>query len=291
MAKALPTGPGWFIWQARRTGTILTAVADSRASWIAVKGGDGTTLLARNVRALLAPARAAGVAVYAWTVTYLKDPAGEAQVAAALKDLGVDGVIADAETWDDGMGAQATLYLRLVRAKVGAAFPCGMTGMSNPGAFPSFPWNEFEAAVDFQMPQWYANAYKPHMPPAAEFVYGLKGYRAIGSVPVIPIVATYGEATAQDVTDVAHLAASYGLGGWGAYRLETATAPQIAAMRIAAGVLGSPARPTLETRVQGVEKAVGTLQALAGAIGGAAADAGHNADLIHTAAVRAVKGE
>lgn len=267
----IPTGPGWFVWMATNPKALLASIHDSRAAWIAVKGGDGTTLMESNVKALLGPAKAAGVAVYAWTVTYLKEPAGEAQVAAALKALGVDGVIADAETWDNGMASQATLYTRLVRSKIGD-FPFGMTGMSSPANFPDFPWAEFEAHVDFQMPQWYANAFQPHASPAEEFISGLKGYRAIGNVPVVPIVATYGVAEAQDVTDTARLAASYGLTGWGCYSLNDAKTAHIAAMRVSVGngpVPVIPAQPdtipervgklehefaTLETRVQGLEK-------------------------------------
>lgn len=258
----IPTGPGWYIWQATSPAALTDKILESRAAWIAVKGGDGSTLMAANVNALLSLARAAGVAVYAWHVVYLKDPAGEAQVAAALKDMGVDGVIADAEAWDDGMAAQATLFLRLARAKLGAAFPFGMTGMSSPALFPTFPWAEFEAHVDFQMPQWYANAFTPHASPAAEFMQGVKGYRGIGKVPLVPIVATYGASTAQDVTDTAHLAASYGMPGWGAYRLELATPDQIAAMRVCVGATPAPpsdAVAALEARVQGLEQFAGTI--------------------------------
>jgi hypothetical protein len=114
-------GKGIWIWRLNEAedgnvSKIIWRLKDVRVNWLAIKGGDGTNFWSHQCNhSLIAQFRNAGIKVLGWQYVYGDYPLEEANVANKILDVGVDGLIIDAESEYEGKPENAISYLEEIR--------------------------------------------------------------------------------------------------------------------------------------------------------------------------------
>lgn len=160
------TGKGFYLWnlpdcEMGDSEEIASVAAEANLSHALVKIADGTKnymmlagadLLSKTVAAL----KRRSITVWGWHYCYGFDPLGEAKAAiAALQALDLAGYVIDAEEeYKTSGAAHANIFLEALRpAQFG--IPVALSSYRYPSYHPTFPWEQFIAAVDMIMPQVY----------------------------------------------------------------------------------------------------------------------------------------
>ena len=197
-------GVGQWIWELGRSERSLTAIVDrarrNGVRTVFIKSGDGRSYWSQFDRAV-GPLRAAGLRVCGWQYVRGRAPEAEAAVAARAVAAGADCFVIDAEGEFEtlpGRYARAARYMRALRARVGSAYPVGLTSFAYVDLHGAFPYSAFLGGVDgasFTMPQVYWRAFRRS--PAVALERTLRWNRIYG-VAIAPIGGTYlGEPVSQ----------------------------------------------------------------------------------------------
>jgi hypothetical protein len=205
---------GMWIWYVSHSenGDVASIVARAKANGIGsvyVKSGDGTTMWNQFNQTLIRPLHAGGLDVCAWQFVYGDAPVAEAKVAAAAVHRGADCLIIDAESDYEGKYAAADLYVRTLRAAVGAGFPISLAGFPNVDYHPAFPYSVFlgPGGATFNQPQMYWKAIGTSVKAVFEHTYE---YNRIWGHPIYPIGQTYEAPGLGQLRTFRRFAASYG---------------------------------------------------------------------------------
>lgn len=158
-------GKGFWIWKLDQCeGGEPAAIADKAKSaglaHVLVKIADGSRPYNGDLWPLVEALRTAGIGVWGWQYTYGTDPGPkeEAEFAASrVRQFGLDGFAIDAEREYKGHPSRATEYANALRAGL-PNLPIALSSFYLPDNHPDFPWQEFLAKCDLNMPQvyWYS---------------------------------------------------------------------------------------------------------------------------------------
>ncbi|MBS1879767.1 MAG: hypothetical protein JST31_09655, partial [Actinobacteria bacterium] len=156
---------GMWIWYVSRSqgGSVAAIIAQARRAHIGtvyVKSGDGATVWNQFNKSLIGPLHRAGIDVCAWQFVYGNEPVAEANVGAVAVHRGADCLVIDAEADYEGKYASADLYIRTLRAKIGANFPLSLSGFPYVDYHPAFPYSVFlgPGGAQYNQPQMYWKA-------------------------------------------------------------------------------------------------------------------------------------
>jgi peptidoglycan hydrolase-like protein with peptidoglycan-binding domain len=211
------SGQAMWIWVLDRTegGDPARIAARARAAGVEtvfVKSGDGASLWRQFTRPLVTALKAQGLRVCAWQFIYGRRPAAEARVGAASVARGADCLIADAETSYEGRYASAATYLRVLRARIGAAFPLAMTSFPYVDLHPSFPYSVFlgPGGAQVNMPQVYWKDIGDRVDRSLARTVQLN---RVYARPIHPVGQLYQAPSTTEVLQFGRLAAAYAVPG------------------------------------------------------------------------------
>ncbi len=153
---------GMWVWYVERShgGSVPAIVSQAKRAGIGtvyIKAGDGDDVWGQFSRGLVRALHRGGLSVCAWQFVYGDRPVAEARVAAAAVAKGADCFAIDAEGDYEGKYASADLYIRTLRAKIGAAFPVSLAAFPYVDYHPSFPYSVFlgPGGATYNQPQMY----------------------------------------------------------------------------------------------------------------------------------------
>ncbi len=170
------SGNGYFIWQLGRLGnleTVAKKLASAGVEWVAIKMTNGYVKFGYDldhpsidlVPNAVAIFRAAGLKVFGWGYVYgsymgqdgnmVASAEAEATVAVErIKQFGLDTWIIDAESEYKGKNSLAALYVSTLKTRA-QGVDLALCSFRWPDYHPEFPWKEFLAVCDINMPQVY----------------------------------------------------------------------------------------------------------------------------------------
>jgi hypothetical protein len=205
---------GMWIWYVSQSegGSIRAIVARARRDRIGtvyVKAGDGGTVWNQFNRSLVARLHAGGIDVCAWQFVYGEHPVAEARVGALAARRGADCLAIDAESDYEGRYAAADRYIRLLRAKIGAAFPVSLAGFPYVDYHPAFPYSVLlgPGGATYNQPQMYWKTIGTSVRVVFEHTYL---YNRIWGHPIYPLGQTYEAPGPGSMRLFRRYAASYG---------------------------------------------------------------------------------
>ena len=206
--------PGMWIWYVSQShgGDLTRIIRRARRSGIGtvyIKSGDAGDPWTQFNRPLVRRLHRGGLKVCAWQFVYGEHPAAEARVAIGSIRKGADCFVIDAETHYEGRYAAADRYVRIIRNKVGRAYPISLASFPWVDYHPAFPYSVFmgPGAAQFNQPQMYHDAigvtvrevYEHSMP-----------VNAIYERPVYPIGQTYGAVSQREIQQFRRYAVEFG---------------------------------------------------------------------------------
>lgn len=190
-------GKGMYIWNIRNTeggnvDQIVRVAVEAGLSHALVKIADGTTDFNGTAAIVLTSAlQDAGIEVWGWQYIYGAYPSLEAITAARrIRETGVSGFVVNAEKEMKGKPAQASAYMTALKANT--SVPLGLSTYRWPSYHPDFPFKEFLAKVDVNLPQVYwLQAHNP----SYQLERCIREYAnpALPQVPIIPTGAAFVE--------------------------------------------------------------------------------------------------
>jgi len=205
---------GMWVWYVERSnsGSIPAIVAQARRAGVGtvyIKAGDGGGAWSQFSTSLVRALHRGGLNVCAWQFVYGEAPVAEARVAAAAIAKGADCFVIDAEGAYEGKYAAADLYVRTLRAKIGAAFPVSLAAFPYVDYHPSFPYSVFlgPGGATYNQPQMYWKTIGTSVRAVFEHTYL---FNRLWGHPIYPIGQTY-EAPGKGALKLfRRFAASYG---------------------------------------------------------------------------------
>ena len=186
---------GMWVWYADRSdgGSIPAILARAKRNDVGtvyVKAGDGGDPWSQFSRGLVRALRRGGLDVCAWQFVYGNRPVAEARVAAGAVAKGADCFVIDAEGAYEGKYAAADLYVRTLRAAVGASYPISLAAFPYADYHPSFPYSVFlgPGGATYNQPQMYWKTIGASIRAVFEHTYL---YNRLWGRPIYPIGQTY----------------------------------------------------------------------------------------------------
>jgi hypothetical protein len=205
---------GMWVWYVERSngGSIPAIVAQAKRAGVGtvyVKAGDGASPWSQFNTSLVRALHRGGLDVCAWQFVYGDAPVAEARVAAAAVAKGADCFAIDAEGDYEGKYAAADLYIRTLRAKIGAAFPLSLAAFPYVDYHPSFPYSVFlgPGGATYNQPQMYWKTIGTSVRAVYEHTYL---YNRIWGHPIHPIGQTYEAPSKGALKLFRRFAASFG---------------------------------------------------------------------------------
>lgn len=205
-----PTGKGIFIWNLDRCAggdpVRLAAEAVMQGfSYVVIKVVEAKwRFKAALISAAIRELRAQGIKVWGYGFVYLgripyptNTPQAEAQAGIdAVRDLGLDGYVIDAEGHAKAAGAGPTrIYMTALRAGIPTT-PIGLCSYRFPTVQPELAWPEFLRGCDFHMPQvYFQDANYPGEPidADAQLARSVRELTRLRDIPVVPVGPAYRE--------------------------------------------------------------------------------------------------
>jgi hypothetical protein len=210
-------GNGMWIWYVAkanggRPARIAARARAHRISSVFIKAGDGGDAWSQFTPELVSALEQRGLHVCAWQFVYGRDPAGEARVGAEAMRDGADCLVIDAESDYEGRYAQASTYMRRLRAAVGPSYPVGLASFPYVHYHPGFPYSVFlgPGGAEFNAPQIYWRAIGTTVDRAIATTYT---YNRVYERPIDPLGQLYGNPPASEVLRFRKLALASGWGG------------------------------------------------------------------------------
>jgi hypothetical protein len=205
---------GQWIWYVSSSegGSIRAIVARAKRNDVGtvyVKSGDGATYWSQFSRGLVQALHRAGLSVCAWHFVYGDHPLAEARVSAMAVQRGADCFAIDAEGDYEGKYAAADLYVRTLRARIGATFPLSLAAFPYVDYHPSFPYSVFlgPGGATYNQPQMYWKTIGTSVRQVYEHTYL---YNRVYGHPIYPIGQTYEAPGSAGIKLFRRFAASYG---------------------------------------------------------------------------------
>ncbi len=209
--------------------SLAVSAAQAHARALYIKAADGVTSEPQFSAPLVAGLRAQGLVVCAWVFAYGNQPLPEAHAALAAVDAGAGCLVVDAEGAYDKRYGQAQVYVRSLRAGLGAHFPIGLAGQPEILEHPEFPYSVFlgPGGFGFDMPLLYWRDLGLSV--GAAFARTLPE-NAIYGRPILPVGQLYGQPTAGELGQFRALATDYGLAGESFFDLDAASSEQLTSL-------------------------------------------------------------
>ena len=187
-------GKGMYIWQLWNceggdVGAIAAKATSAGLTHVLVKVADGRSKYNGDLTALVERLSAAGIDTWAWQYTYGTHAVEEAEFAAQrFSEQPFAGFVVNAEQEYKGHPGRATGYMERLRELLPDT-PVALSSYYLPDYHPSFPWSEFLAHCDINMPQvyWY------NRDPVTALTMSLEQMARFGR-PILPTGAAYPEA-------------------------------------------------------------------------------------------------
>jgi len=205
---------GMWIWYVDQSqgGSVPAIIATAhrhRIGTVYIKEGDGATRWDQFNGSLVRALHRGGLKVCAWQFVYGDAPAAEARVGAAAVRAGADCLAIDAEAEYEGKYASADIYLRSLRAQVGARFPLSLAGFPYVDYHPAFPYSVFFGAggAVANQPQMY---WKDIGTSVREVFAHTYLYNRLWGRPIFPVGQTYGAPGREPLRLFRRYSASYG---------------------------------------------------------------------------------
>jgi hypothetical protein len=210
-------GNGMWIWYVAKAndGSPARIAARARRHRIAtvfIKAGDGGDAWSQFTPQLVSALKRRGLHVCAWQFVYGRDPVGEARVGAEAMDRGADCLVIDAESAYEGRYAQASTYIRRLRAEVGSSYPVGLASFPYVHYHPGFPYSVFlgPGGAEFNVPQIYWRAIGTSVDQAIATTYA---DNRVYERPIAPLGQLYGNPPPSQVLRFRKLALASGWDG------------------------------------------------------------------------------
>ena len=192
--KNAPSGKGMWIWQVANceNGDVERIVHRATASGLThvlIKVADGRSKYNGDLSVLVNRLIDAGISVWAWQYTYGTHAEEEAGFAATrFGELPYAGFVVDAEKEYKGHPSRAERYMGRLRELLPDA-AVALSSYYLPDYHATFPWSEFLAQCDINMPQvyWYSRG------PVNALTQSLAQMARYGK-PIFPTGAAYPEA-------------------------------------------------------------------------------------------------
>ncbi|MBS1846367.1 MAG: peptidoglycan-binding protein [Actinobacteria bacterium] len=174
-----------------------------------IKAGDGTTRWDQFNAPLVRALHHGGLKVCAWQFVYGDAPEAEARIGAAAVRAGADCLVIDAEAEYEGKYASADLYIRTLRAQIGAGFPLSLAGFPYVDYHPAFPYSVFlgPGGATVNQPQMYWKDIGTSVHESFAHTYL---FNRLWGAPIFPIGQTYGAPGLQPLRLFRRYSASYG---------------------------------------------------------------------------------
>ncbi|HEU4736652.1 MAG TPA: peptidoglycan-binding domain-containing protein [Solirubrobacterales bacterium] len=205
---------GMWIWYVERSegGSVGRIIARARKAGIGtlyIKSGDAADYWSQFSPGLVRALHRGGLDVCAWQFVYGERPVAEARIAAAAVRRGADCLAIDAEGHYEGRYASAELYVRALRARIGARFPLSLATFPYVDYHPAFPYSVFfgPGGATFNQPQMYWRAIGTSVRAVYEHTYL---FNRLWGHPVYPIGQTYGNPGTGELLRFRRFSASYG---------------------------------------------------------------------------------
>ena len=205
---------GMWIWYVDRShgGSVPAIVRQAKRAGIGtvyIKAGDGGNPWTQFSRPLVRALHRGGLSVCAWQFVYGDRPVAEARVAAGAVAKGADCFVIDAEGAYEGKYAAADLYVRRLRARIGARFPLSLAAFPYADYHPSFPYSVFfgPGGATFNQPQMYWKTIGTSVREVFEHTYL---HNRIWGHPIYPLGQTYEAPGRASLKLFRRFAASYG---------------------------------------------------------------------------------
>lgn len=256
-------GNGMFIWLIERceggnSERITQAVKSAGLSHVLIKVSNGIAINNGGVpvlKPLVEMLQGAGVEVWGWPYVYGNAPAEEAQLAARrILDLGMDGLVVNAETEYKGRATQAATFMTTVRRML-PDMRIGLSSYRYPQYHRTFPFKQFLEKCDFAMPQVYwmqatnAGSQLISTLNAYDTLYKEIGFRR----PVFPTGAAFSEhgwsAKPAEIKEFIQVRQELGLPGQNWWEYYEARHQQPALWEAATGYVPPPPDPGERRRV------------------------------------------
>jgi hypothetical protein len=234
---------GMWIWyvdqsQGGSVPAILRTAHRHHIGTVYIKAGDAGTRWDQFNAPLVAALHHGGLKVCAWQFVYGDAPEAEARVGAAAVRAGADCLVIDAEAEYEGKYAAADLYLRSLRARIGAGFPLSLAGFPYVDYHPAFPYSVFlgPGGATVNQPQMY---WKDIGTSVHEVFAHTYLFNRLWGRPIFPVGQTYGGPGRGPLRLFRRYSASYGtVPSWWDWQ-ETAT-PEWGALGARSGRLKIP---------------------------------------------------
>jgi hypothetical protein len=218
---ASPTGggtpfdrQGMWIWYVSHSdggnpSRMIARAARFGIGTVYIKAADGGGAWSQFNSSLVQTLHRGGLDVCAWQFVYGDHPLAEARVGAAAVAKGADCLVIDAEGQYEGKYAAADLYVRALRARIGAAFPLSLAGFPYVDFHPAFPYSVFlgEGGAQYNQPQMYWKAIGTSVRAVYEHTYL---FNRLWGRPIYPLGQTYDSPGNGPVKLFRRFAASYG---------------------------------------------------------------------------------
>jgi hypothetical protein len=205
---------GMWIWYVDQSqgGSLPAIIATGHRHHVGtvyIKAGDGTTRWDQFNAPAVAALHNGGLKVCAWQFVYGNAPEAEARVGAAAVRAGADCLVIDAEAQYEGKYAAADLYLRSLRAQIGAGFPLSLAGFPYVDYHPAFPYSVFlgPGGATVNQPQMYWKAIGTSVRQVFAHTYL---YNRLWGRPIYPLGQTYEAPGREPLRLFRRYSASYG---------------------------------------------------------------------------------
>jgi hypothetical protein len=258
-AKPLVPGPfvGSALWVDRvspqeTTAQLVARAAESGARTLYVKAAEGAAPEPQFSPTLVREIREAGVEVCAWTFARGLSPLAEAAAAVAAVVDGAQCLVVDAEGEYDSRYGPAQVFVRALRARLGAVFPIGLASQAEVSQHPTFPYSVFLGPGGFNvvLPEVYWLDFGV----SVEAAYAATvGANSIYGRPILPVGQLYGSPATAELVRFRALANAYGVAGSSFFDLDSAGPEQLATLRAPAPAIHPRAivAPTIRAGADG----------------------------------------
>jgi hypothetical protein len=213
-----------------QTGQQLAAeAAAAGVRTLYVKAAEGSSPEAQFSAALVSEMRAAGASVCAWTFAYGQNPWGEAAAAVAAVRDGAQCLVVDAEGQYNKLYGAAQLFVRTLRAQLGAGFPIALAGEAEILRHPTFPYSVFLGPGAFNV--FLPEIYWLELGVSVDAAYAATlGGDSLYGRPILPVGQLFGSPSTAEVTRFRALARAYGSPGLSFFDLDSAQPQGLAAL-------------------------------------------------------------
>jgi hypothetical protein len=237
--------------------SVVAEAAQAGVHALYVKAAEGATAEAQFSTALVSEMRSAGATVCAWTYAYGQNPGAEAAAAVTAVHDGAQCLVVDAEEQYDSLYGAAQLFVRTLRAQLGADFPIGLASEAEVSEHPKFPYSVFLGPGGFNvvLPQIYWLDFAVSVD--AAYAESMAGNSIYGR-PILPVGQLYGSPSAptpSELTRFRALARAYGSAGTSFFDLAVAQPEDLSALNAPPPPLARKALigPTLRAGADGDE--------------------------------------